>query len=136
MVKIIFVCGGNVARSQMAEAYYNHFTNSHDATSAGISATTPIQYPILPGIIVDVMQEDGIDISRQKVKQITNEMINLADIIIVIREKSLHTSLLIENPKTIYWNIEDPYKTTIYETREIRDIIKKHVVDFIKRNTL
>lgn len=33
--KILFVCYGNVGRSQMAEAYYNHFTKSTKAISAG-----------------------------------------------------------------------------------------------------
>ncbi len=36
MKEILFVCQGNVDRSQMAEAYYNHLTGRDGATSAGI----------------------------------------------------------------------------------------------------
>lgn len=35
MAKILFICSGNVGRSQAAEGFYNHFTHSNDASSAG-----------------------------------------------------------------------------------------------------
>lgn len=37
-MKILFVCRGNVARSQMTEKIYNTLTRSHDAQSAGTQA--------------------------------------------------------------------------------------------------
>ena len=43
-MKVLFVCRGNVGRSQMAEAYYNFFTKSNMATSAGTDPTTPARY--------------------------------------------------------------------------------------------
>jgi arsenate reductase (thioredoxin) len=55
---VLFVCGENSARSQMAEAYFNHFSAAWVAESAGT----------LPGskvnpLAVLAMAEDGIDIS-------------------------------------------------------------------------
>ena len=37
-MKILFVCEGNMMRSQMAEAFYNELTGTRDAISAGTAA--------------------------------------------------------------------------------------------------
>lgn len=72
--KILFVCYGNVGRSQMAEAYYNHFTKSTKVISAGTDPTTSARYSKPSLEIIKVMKEEGIDISKNKVK-----MINVGD---------------------------------------------------------
>ena len=39
-MKVLFICEGNMMRSQMAEAFYNSMTKSNDASSAGATAET------------------------------------------------------------------------------------------------
>ena len=68
MKKILFICAGNVARSQMAEAFYNYFTDSLDAISAGVLDFTPAKYGHPIPEVVEVMQEEGIDVSQKKSK--------------------------------------------------------------------
>ena len=58
--KILFVCAGNVARSQMAEAYYNSFTNSNNGSSAGVLDFTPLKYSHPAEEVIQAMKEDGI----------------------------------------------------------------------------
>jgi len=60
--KVLFVCIHNSARSQMAEAYLNTLAGEHFyAESAGLEAG------ILNPFVVQVMKEEGIDISGNKI---------------------------------------------------------------------
>ena len=63
--KILFLCIHNSARSQMAEAYLEKFGGEKFlAESAGLEAG------ILNPLAVEVMQEEGIDISNKKTKDV------------------------------------------------------------------
>lgn len=96
MKKFLFVCYGNVGRSQMAEAFYNHFTNSSSSWSAGIQEGTPAKYKNPAPIIVEAMLELGIDISQATVKTINQKIIDESERIIVMCEKN--------NVQTFYLN--------------------------------
>ena len=63
--KVLFVCVHNSARSQMAEAYLNLLGGERfEAESAGIEPG------ILNPLVVEVMGEDGLDISGNKTKDV------------------------------------------------------------------
>jgi len=65
-IRVLFVCTGNAARSQMAEGLANHLGKGRiEAKSAG---TFPAGFVV--GHAVAVMEEHGIDISRQYSKGI------------------------------------------------------------------
>lgn len=131
MVKILFVCSGNVGRSQMAEAYYNHFTHSNDASSAGTNPETPKKYPKMPDELVALMNEDNINIAYQKVRLINEGMIKNNDKIIVMCEKEACPMFLLNSKKTSFWDVEDPYKKSMDEMRKIRNIIKTKILSII-----
>ena len=80
-MNVLFVCNGNVSRSQVAEAMFNHLSK-HRATSAG----TAVQYldaegqtikarsespnaPVTPGIVLSLMQDKGFDLSSNTLNQ-------------------------------------------------------------------
>jgi arsenate reductase (thioredoxin) len=69
---ILFVCVENAGRSQMAEGFFNHrYTpKGYRAISAG---TRPVSQ--INPLAVQAMKEVGIDISSQKSKIITEDMI-------------------------------------------------------------
>src|ERR671938_363724 len=68
---ILFVCVENAGRSQIAEAFFNKYApKGYRAISAG---TRPA-YQINP-IAIQAMREVGIDISKNKSKIITEDMI-------------------------------------------------------------
>jgi protein-tyrosine-phosphatase len=77
------------------------------------------------------MKEAGIDISKQKSKEITEDMMrNSAQIVnmgCMEREKEREScpSLFIHN--LIDWGIEDPKGKLIEKVREIRDEIERRV---------
>ncbi len=126
-MKILFICLGNVARSQMAEAYYNYFAESNNASSAGVLDFTPAKYGHPIKEVTSVMKENGIDVSHKKVKFITEEMVQKSDKIFVMCKEKECPKFLLDSNKVTFWEISDPFGTTIDNFRIIRDIIKSKV---------
>lgn len=128
MNKILFICAGNVARSQMAEAFYNYFTNADKAISAGVLDFTPARYghPILE--VITVMNEEGIDVAKKNVKTITESMCMEVDhVFILCKKEECPAFLLRDEEKITFWKINDPFGSSIDNYRIIRNQIKKLV---------
>ena len=83
------------------------------------------------GIDLRAMNEIGFDISKGTRKQVTPELIEENDKVIVMAEKDTWPEYLENNPKVIVWDVENPKGTTFEKTCEIRDIIKKKVEQLI-----
>ena len=63
--RVLFVCGHNSARSQMAESFLNNMCQgSMEAKSAGVSVRE------LNPLAIEVMREVGIDISNNLTKEV------------------------------------------------------------------
>jgi arsenate reductase (thioredoxin) len=127
MSQPLFLCHGNVMRSQMAEGFYNYFTNSTDARSAGVNPETPKKFTSPHHQGIAVMAEEGIDVSKQTCKLVTPEMVESADVVYCMTYKEALPDFVLKSPKVIYWDIEDPYDMPLHEVREIRDQVKEHV---------
>jgi protein-tyrosine-phosphatase len=126
--KILFVCVENAGRSQMAEGFAKHYSNGKvEAISAGTMPSKEVN-----PLVIQVMQEKGIDISKNKPKQITMQMVQDADAIIVMgcSAKGFCPAPLLG--KVVDWNIEDPKGKSLEKAREIRDEIEKKVKELIK----
>jgi len=67
MLKVLFVCVHNSARSQMAEAFFNHYAHGSDCSeSAGIEPGNMNPY------VVRAMAEKGFDFSQNQTKGVFN----------------------------------------------------------------
>lgn len=119
---ILFICKGNSGRSQMAEAFFNHLSKTGKAISAGTEPDERI-HPWT----VQVMKEAGIDVSQQKPKLLTNELMEKADKIIVLDSDLLENILPDYLSKVDNWSIEKLLEKHIEQIREIRDQIKRKV---------
>lgn len=85
MIKnILVVCVGNICRSPIGEALLQAKLPNINISSAGISAL--INYPADPQSI-SLMEEQGIDISAHRARQINNEMILEADLILTMEKR-------------------------------------------------
>ena len=82
-------------------------------------------------IAVKAMSQIGIDISKQKPKEITEDMIRNATKIINMgcMDKGFCPTLFI--PKLVDWGIEDPKGKSIEKVAEIRDEIEQRVKELI-----
>jgi len=120
---VLFVCVQNAGRSQMAEGFFKKYApKEYEGISAG---TMPVS-EINP-LAVEVMREVNIDISGQKSKEITEDMIRNSSKIVNMgcMDKVSCPTLFLQN--LLYWNIEDPKDKQIDKVREIRDEIEQRV---------
>ncbi len=110
----------------MAEAF---------AKKQGLSASSAGTAPAktVSPVAVQLMQEKGIDISSNKPKMLTNEMIEKASLVITmgcsVEEACPRPMLAKMQKKLIDWNLEDPKGKSIEEVRRIRDEIERRVTE-------
>jgi len=138
-MKILFVCKGNHGRSQIAEAIFNDFSNGkHIATSAGTKVKTEEMdkdgQKVSDSVIIEVMKELGIDVSEKIRNQLTQEMVEEADKIIVMAQEETIPEYLKQSKKAIFWKVPDPSKQPIEFARDVRDKLKTMIADFIESN--
>jgi protein-tyrosine-phosphatase len=128
MKTALFVCVHNSGRSQMAEAFFNQLAKGKArAFSAGTSPAAAVD-----PTVVEVMQEVGIDISRQRPKSLTIELLEQADRVVTMGcgVEGICPATFVETEE---WDLEDPKGKAIEKVREIRDQIKPRVVEILMR---
>lgn len=129
--KVIFLCTGNSARSQMAEAFLRKLgDDKYEAYSAGM------QPKGLHPMTVQVMQEVGIDVSGQRSKSTREYMgrMTFDDAVIVCRKAEDDCPIINADAKRIHrWLFEDPVRAEgsdeekLARFREVRDQIEGRI---------
>jgi len=136
MIKILFVCVHNSARSQMAEAFLNSMKIKNvKAESAGL-----VEGKLNPSV-VEVMKEIGIDISANKSKTVYE---------FIQARKHFHYVITVCDAssgercptfpgnvyKRLHWSFDDPSsiedadEEKMEKIRRIRDEIRAAIEDF------
>lgn len=139
MLKILFVCVHNAARSQMAEAFLNDLGRDYFfAESAGL------EKGILNPYVVEVMKESGYDISKNETKSVFDffKLGKAYTFVIKVCDEmnGKKCPIFPRTLKNIYWNLPDPAAFTgtkeeiLKKTREVRDEIKNRILSFIEEN--
>jgi len=122
MKNILFVCVHNSGRSQMAEAFFNQISSEK---YRGISAGTQPGTEINP-VVKEVMAEIGIDLSGQRPKMLTPELVDQSQQVITmgcgVEDVCPATFIPVED-----WNLDDPSDQPTERVREIRDQVKAKV---------
>ncbi|UCG52478.1 MAG: arsenate reductase ArsC [Candidatus Latescibacterota bacterium] len=128
--KVLFVCIGNMIRSQMAEGFARDGGSAFVETySAGLRHTGALSEEA-----VLVMREKGIDINGQYSKGLDDTAIGEMDYIVNMSGFDLDSFLPISIPATIIeWDIEDPLGQTLGYFRKTRDEIETKVNDLLRR---
>ena len=102
--RVLFLCTGNSARSQMAEALMEHLSvETVEARSAGSHPK-----PLHPNA-VRVMAERGIDISRRSTKHLDRVSESRFDHVITLCDKIREVCPAFPgDPEAVHWSIADP----------------------------
>ena len=128
-MNVLFICRGNVGRSQAAMSFYNQLGLGH-ADSAG----TLLKYPDIRLVdngvadnVIEALAEYGIDVSSNVPSQVKEEQLNNYDQIIVMAEPETVPEWLKNNPKTVLWDIPDVKGENLDTTRDIFNKIRARV---------
>ena len=135
--KVLFICGKNSTKSQMAEAFLRKLgKNKFYVASAGLKAG------VLNPYVVEVMKEEKVYIAKNITKSL--DMIMKFekgfDYVITLCDKTICEKIpnLPWKAKIIHWeiktpvNIEESEEKIFLEFRKMRDEIKEKVKEFIK----
>jgi arsenate reductase len=129
---VLFICVHNSARSQMAAAWLNHVCGDYfEAQSAGLEPG------VLNPLVVKVMQEAGIDLSRNKTQRVfdvwkSGQMFQY--VVTVCSEAEAEGCPIFPGVTTrLHWPFPDPSKLTgteaekLQATRKIRDEVRTKI---------
>ncbi|MBI4000673.1 MAG: arsenate reductase ArsC [Nitrospira defluvii] len=134
--RLLFLCTGNSARSQMAEGWLRHLAGDRfEVFSAG---THPVG--LNPGS-VDAMAEVGIDISQHRSKGVGELTHQSFDYVVTVCDRAKETCPLWPGPaRLIHWSFDDPAAVTDADGRRqtfrrVRDEIARRIEAFLRTTT-
>ena len=132
-LRVLFVCTGNSARSQMAEGFAHAYGG--DAVQASSAGMEPKG---LNPHAVDVMWEKGIDICRQRSKRFSEGLARKMDYVITLcGDAEERCPVLPLEVRRLHWPLEDPARAegSPERVREVfrrsREKIERLVRDFL-----
>ena len=122
MDTVLFACLHNAGRSQMAAAFFNDACDPQKASA--ISAGTQPGDRVHPEV-VQVMKEQGIDLTGEKPKLLSSELAQQATLLITMGCGD--ACPIYPGKKYEDWVLDDPAGQDIETVRRIRDEIDKRV---------
>jgi arsenate reductase len=124
-MNVLFVCVANSGRSVMAERLFREAAHGrHEARSAG---SEPGKAPHTQ--VVEALKEIGIDASAHLPRKLDQEALDWADV--AVSTCSEEVCPVTPGVRRISWVFEDPKNLPIERVREIRDEIKRSVVELV-----
>jgi arsenate reductase len=127
--KVLFLCTGNSARSQMAEGYLRQMAGDRvEVLSAG---THPAG---LNPLAVRVMQEAGIDISGQRSKHVREfSGTPIQTVVTVCASAQQECPVFPDTLRALHWDLNDPAAASgtpeeqLAIFRQVRNQIRAHI---------
>ena len=123
--EVLFVCVHNAGRSQMAAALLHHYAAGRvQVRSAG---STPADQ-INPAVIA-VMDEVGVDLSKEFPKPLTTEVVEAADVVVTMGCGD--ACPIFPGKRYLDWELPDPSGMPVEDVRPIRDRIDELVRELL-----
>jgi arsenate reductase (thioredoxin) len=134
--KVLILCTGNSARSQMAEGLFRHAAGDRfEVYSAGTKPTR-----VRPEAIA-VMDEIGIDISSQRSKSAEEFVGQNLDYVITVCDAANETCPVFPGTRVrLHWSFHDPAAVEGSDHqrkaafRAVRDQIRARILEFLSEN--
>ena len=139
-MNVNFVCRANLGRSQMAQAMFNRLSR-HRSTSTGTMVlemegqTLAERAEVAPSVVLvlELMrEEEGLDLSSEQRTQLTPELVDAADKVIVMAERETWPDYLVEGGKVEFWEIADAFNIQMDAVRAIKNQIKVKVEELVR----
>src|ERR1041385_9420619 len=134
--RVLILCTGNSARSQMAEGLLRHLAgDAFEVLSAGVARTR-----VRPEAI-EVMREIGIDISDHRSKSVDEFSGDKFDYVVTVCDNAKENCPVFpDKTKLVHWSFDDPAAAHGDETarlavfRRVRDEIAQRLQIFVQKN--
>ena len=131
--RVLFLCPGNSARSQMAEGLLRKMAGDRfDVFSAGT------QPKGMHPRSIEVMNEVGIDISKQTSKDVSTYLPDKFDYVITVCDRAKQQCPVFPGAEPIHWGFDDPAEappdTQLETFRRVRDEIRHRLGLFLLAN--
>jgi arsenate reductase len=131
--KVLILCTGNSARSQMGEGLLRHMAgDGWEVESAG---TKPVG---LNPLAVESMKEVGIDISMQRSKSVAEFDGKRFDFVITVCDSAAENCPVFPNaPTRIHWSLPDPaaaqgvHEEKLAAFRTVRERLRRHLHEWL-----
>ncbi len=137
MIKVLFVCIQNSARSQMAEALLKKYGG--DAFLVESAGLEPGE---LNPLAVDALKEESIDISGKKTHSVFDfyKEGKLFHYVITVcdEESAQKCPIFAGQTSRLHWSFKDPsrfegsYEEKLAQTKKVKEEIKQAVLSFIE----
>jgi arsenate reductase len=134
MKRVLILCTGNSARSQMAEGLLRHDGGERFAVAS--AGTHPSS--VRPEAI-EAMREIGIDISAHRSKPVDEFAGEDFDFVITVCDNAKENCPVFPaKTRRIHWSFDDPaaatgdFETRVAAFRRIRDAIRAHLLEFLR----
>jgi len=135
-LRLLFVCTGNRARSQMAEGWARQLAPPGvEVLSAGTQPNPKGVHPLA----VEVMKEKDVDISRHRTKSLTELPGGFDYVITVCSEADAACPTLPARRQRLAWHLPDPDAATGSDAevreflRRIRDELERRLREFFSQ---
>lgn len=128
--RVLFLCTGNSARSQMAEAFLRHYAaDEFEAFSAGLEPRG------INPLTVQVMQEIGLDLTGQYSKSVAEYLgrVGFSYVVTLCSDAEERCPIFPGLSERLHWPFEDPAESSgsdearLDKLRQVRDQIDAQV---------
>jgi len=118
---VLFVCVHNAGRSQMAAAYLTHLSGGRiEVRSAGSAPANTVN-----PAVVEAMAEEGIDLSAQTPKVLTDAAVRASDVVVTMGCGD--ACPFYPGKRYEDWVLDDPAGQGVGAVRPIRDAVRARV---------
>ncbi len=132
--RVLFLCTGNSSRSQMSEGFLRSTAgDAFDVFSAGIQPADGV-HPLA----IRVMEEAGVDISKQKPKAIDAFAGQTFDWVVTVCDGAREACPFFPGAaRQVHWSFDDPARAAGDEEqklevfRRVRDEIRRRIEKFL-----
>jgi arsenate reductase (thioredoxin) len=124
---VLFACTHNSGRSQIANAFFNQLADPAKAhgMAAGLEAASHVQDEV-----IEVMREDGIDLSAVQPVELTGRMLTELNFLVTLGCAERCPTIPLGRRQD--WRLHDPKEMSLDAIRALRDEIHGLVMELIQ----